>query len=89
METGRWRCLTDSAPHRIESASLEYLNGLPITNNNLGWLDVQTVDEIPVPADAWVDWDATTQTFITADEKFPDGTTAKTKSIIIYPAEPV
>lgn len=74
-------------PHRIESASLEYLTGLPITDNNLGWLDVQTVDEIPVPADAWVDWDATTQTFITAEQKFPDGTTAKTKSVVVYPAD--
>ena len=74
-------------PHRIESASLEYLNGLPITDNNLGWLDVQTVDEIPVPADAWVDWDATSQTFITAEQKFPDGTTAKTKSVVVYPAD--
>lgn len=74
-------------PQRIESASLEYQTGLPITNNNLGWLDVQAVDEIPVPADAWVDWDATTQTFITAGEKFPDGTTAKTKSVVVYPAD--
>ena len=74
-------------PHRIESASLEYQTGLPITNNNLGWLDVQEVDEIPVPADAWVDWDATSQTFITAGEKFPDGSTAKTKSVVVYPAD--
>lgn len=74
-------------PQRFESASLEFQTGLPITNNNLGWLDVQEVDEIPVPEDAWVDWDATTQTFITAGEKFPDGTTAKTKSVVVYPAD--
>lgn len=74
-------------PHRFESASLEYQTGLPITDNNLGWLDVQEVDQIPVPEDAWVDWDATSQTFITAGEKFPDGATAKTKSTVIYPAD--
>lgn len=74
-------------PHRIERASLEFVSGLPITDNQLGWLDVSQADEIPVPADAWVDWDATTQTFITADEKFPDGTTAKTKSVVVYPAD--
>ena len=74
-------------PQRFESASLEYQTGLPITNNNLGWLDVQEVDEIPVPEDAWVDWDATTQTFITAAQKFPEGTTAKTKSVVVYPAD--
>lgn len=74
-------------PHRIESASLEFLNGLPISDNNLGWLEVSQVDEIPVPEDAWVDWDATSQTFITAGEKFPDGATAKTKSVVVYPAD--
>ena len=74
-------------PHRFESASLEYVSGLPITDNNLGWLDVQAVDEIPVPEDAWIDWDATTQTFITAGEKYPEGTTARTKSTVVYPAD--
>lgn len=73
-------------PQRIESASLEYKAGLPITQN-LDWLTVTEVDEIPVPADAWVDWDAATQTFIPASEKFPDGTTAKTKSTVVYPAD--
>jgi peptide/nickel transport system substrate-binding protein len=73
-------------PQRIESASLEYKAGLPITTN-LDWLSVTEVDEIPVPEDAWVDWDATTQTFITIGEKFPDGTTANTKSTIVYPAD--
>lgn len=73
-------------PQRIESASLEYQTGLPITQN-LDWLTVTEVDEIPVPADAWVDWDATTQTFIPASEKFPEGTTAKTKSTVVYPAD--
>jgi peptide/nickel transport system substrate-binding protein len=73
-------------PQRIESASLEYQAGLPITQN-LDWLTVTEVDEIPVPADAWVDWDATTQTFVTVGEKFPDGTTARTKSTVVYPAD--
>lgn len=74
-------------PQRIESASLEYQTGLPITDNKLGWVDVQAVDEIPVPEDAWVDWDATTQTFITVGQKYPDGTTAKVKSTVVYPAD--
>lgn len=74
-------------PQRFESATIEYQSGLPITNNGLGWLDVQEVDEIPVPEDAWVDWDAATQTFVTAAQKFPDGTTAKVKSTVVYPAD--
>jgi len=73
-------------PQRIDSASLEYQTGLPITQS-LDWLTVTEVDEIPVPADAWVDWDATTQTFVTAGEKFPEGTTTKTKSTVVYPAD--
>ncbi len=73
-------------PQRIESAELTYKKGLPITQN-LDWLTVETVDQIDVPADAWVDWDATTQTFITASEKFPEGSTANTKSVVTYPAD--
>lgn len=71
-------------PQRIASATLEYQTGLPITQN-LDWLTVQAVDEIQVPADAWVDWDAASQTFITAGEKFPEGINAKTKSTVVFP----
>jgi peptide/nickel transport system substrate-binding protein len=73
-------------PQRIESAEFDYQKGLPITQS-LDWLKVNPVDQISVPADAWVDWDATKQTFITAGEKFPNGTTAKTKSIVTFPAD--
>jgi len=73
-------------PQRIESATLTYKKGLPIVQN-LDWLQVETADQIDVPTDAWVDWDAAKQTFITASEKFPEGTTAKTKSVVVYPAD--
>ncbi|MFL7867334.1 MAG: ABC transporter substrate-binding protein [Anaerolineales bacterium] len=73
-------------PQRIESAALIYKNGLPIAHS-LDWLTVETADQIEVPADAWVDWDAASQTFITAGEKFPEGTTANTKSVVTYPAD--
>ena len=73
-------------PERIESAELTYKTGLPI-KQNLDWLTVKTADQIDVPADAWVDWDAKTQKFITAAEKFPDGTTANVKSVVVYPAD--
>ncbi len=73
-------------PQRIESASLTYQKGLPITHN-LDWLSVEAVDQIDVPEDAWVDWDAASQKFITAGEKFPDGTTAKVKSVVTFPAD--
>ncbi len=73
-------------PQRIESAELTYKEGLPI-NHTLDWLNVQTVPQVDVPADAWVDWDATEQRFITAAEKFPDGLTANVKSVVVYPAD--
>jgi peptide/nickel transport system substrate-binding protein len=71
-------------PQRIESAELTFKEGLPITQN-LDWFTVNAEPEIQVPGDAWVDWDATEQRFITADEKFPDGLTANVKSVVVYP----
>ena len=73
-------------PQRIASAELTYKEGLPI-NQNLDWLTVNTVPQVDVPGDAWVDWDAKEQRFITADEKFPDGLTANVKSLVIYPSD--
>jgi len=73
-------------PQRIESAELTYKEGLPI-NQNLDWLTVKTAPQVDVPEDAWVDWDAKEQRFITAAEKFPDGLTANVKSVVVYPAD--
>lgn len=73
-------------PQRIESASLTYKQGLPI-RQNLDWYSIEAAEEIPVPEDAWVDWDAAEQRFITAAEKFPEGTTANIKSVVVYPAD--
>lgn len=71
-------------PQRIASAQLTYVEGLPI-RQNLDWLTVETVPQIDVPADTWVDWDAETQRFITVGEKYPDGLTANVKSTVVYP----
>jgi peptide/nickel transport system substrate-binding protein len=71
-------------PQRIESAELTYKEGLPIVQT-LDWLTVNTESEIVVPEDAWVDWDAAEQRFITAAEKFPEGLTANVKSVVVYP----
>jgi peptide/nickel transport system substrate-binding protein len=71
-------------PQRIESAELTYKEGLPI-HQTLDWLTVKTAPQIDVPEDAWVDWDAKEQRFITAAEKFPDGLTANVKSVVVYP----
>ena len=73
-------------PLRIEKAEVVAQTGLPIGVTN-DWVKLSFADKIDVPADAWVDWDAKTQTFITAGTKFPDGLTAKRKTTYYYPAD--
>jgi peptide/nickel transport system substrate-binding protein len=71
-------------PQRIASAELTYKEGLPI-HQSLDWLTVKTAPQIDVPEDAWVDWDGKEQRWITAAEKFPEGTTANIKNVVVYP----
>jgi peptide/nickel transport system substrate-binding protein len=73
-------------PQRIEKAEVIAKEGSPIQATQ-DWVDLKFEKEIKVPADAWVDWDAKAQKFITAAEKFPEGTTAVTKVIVTYPAD--
>jgi len=71
-------------PNRIERAEITAEKGLPI-GKTLDWITLDFADEIKVPEDAIVDWDAANQKFITAAEKFPEGATAKIKSVVYYP----
>ncbi|HTO99758.1 MAG TPA: ABC transporter substrate-binding protein [Anaerolineales bacterium] len=73
-------------PQRIDSAEVTVQTGLPVQQTN-GWVKLSTADKIDVPPDTWVDWDAKTQKFVTAAEKFPDGTTAKVKSVVVFPKD--
>ena len=61
-------------------------NGLPMSKT-LDWVDLKFTDEIQVPADAWADWDAAAQKWITVARAIPDGTTALTKITVYYPAD--
>jgi peptide/nickel transport system substrate-binding protein len=69
-------------PLRAEKAELIAQTGLPIFKS-LDWMTLSTADSVAVPADAWADWDAKTQTFIPVG----DGKTAKFESIVYYPAD--
>jgi peptide/nickel transport system substrate-binding protein len=71
-----------SWPWQAESADVTVQTGLPV-GKTLDWVTLTFADQIDVPADAWADWDATTQTFIPAGE----GVTAKTKVVVHYPAD--
>lgn len=69
-------------PSRVERAEVTVQTGLPV-GVTYDWVTLDFADTIEVPADAWVDWDATTQEFIPAGE----GVTALQKGVVYYPAD--
>lgn len=80
-------------PGRIERAEVYVQQGLPVSITH-DWLILESVPEILVPQDAWADWDATSQEFITVAQKTdPDSpyydadynATALRKSVVYYP----
>ena len=73
-------------PLRMEKADVVVLEGSAV-GTSLDWVNLSFAPEIKVPGDAWVDWDAKTQTFVTAETKFPEGQTAKRKTVAYYPAD--
>ena len=73
-------------PQRFERAEVTVREGLPV-GKSLDWVSLDFAPEITVPEDAIVDWDAANQAFITAAEKFPEGTTANVKSVVYFPAD--
>ena len=73
-------------PLRALKADVQVLTGLPVASS-LPWVSLSTADTITVPPDAWSDWDAKTQTFITAATKFPTGTTSKLKIVLYFPPD--
>ena len=75
-------------PKLVAKAEVIAQEGLPINEPQSDWVTLSFVPEIAVPDDAWVDWDATTQKFITAAEKAAAdpawAKTAKTKTTVVY-----
>ncbi len=69
-------------PLVMEKADVVVKEGLPV-GKTLDWVNLEFAPEIQVPADAWADWDAETQTFIPAGE----GVTALRKTTMYYPAD--
>jgi len=75
-------------PGRLERAEVFVQTGLPMEVTNTEWCSLQFVPEIQVPLDAWANWDATEQRFITAQERFgPGGAAALMKSVSYYPKD--
>jgi peptide/nickel transport system substrate-binding protein len=73
-------------PQRIEKMDVVVKEGLPVAKT-LDWVTLSTAASIEVPADAWSDWDAVNQKFITAGEKFTSTQTANTKVTVYYPKD--
>jgi peptide/nickel transport system substrate-binding protein len=70
-------------PHLVEYAECYVLYGTPMVATH-DYVTVVPVDEIEVPAHVWCDWDPVNQVFITVGEKFPDGLTARTKTVCTF-----
>ena len=70
-------------PQRMKSAEVYVEKGLPVTKT-LDWLTLNFVPSIEVPRDAWIDWDAVGERFITAGEMHPKGLKARTKTVVRY-----
>ena len=72
-------------PGRIERAQVFAQTGTAVGVTNTDWCSLTFVPEIQIPLDAWADWDAASQKFITIQDRFgAEGTTAKTKSVSYY-----
>ncbi len=69
--------------HRIKSAEVYVKEGLPVTRTH-DWLKLSFLPSIPVPQDAWIDWEPVAQRFLTVREVHPGGLTARTKTVIHY-----
>jgi peptide/nickel transport system substrate-binding protein len=73
-------------PNRVEKAEIVVQEGLPV-GKTLDWVSLEFAPTIEVPADAWVDWDAENQVFITAGEAYTQTQTALYKSTVYYEAD--
>jgi peptide/nickel transport system substrate-binding protein len=73
-------------PLRAESAACTVKTGLPVAKT-LDWISLEFADKIEVPATAWADWDATTQTWIEAGKMTTPTLEANTKCTVTYPKD--
>ncbi len=74
-------------PNRFETATVKIEEGLPV-DKTLDWVDLEFVEGgTEVPGDAWADWDAEEQRFITVNEKYPDGVSARRAVTTVYPED--
>jgi peptide/nickel transport system substrate-binding protein len=73
-------------PGRAERAEIVVQEGFPMASS-LDWISVSTEPEVVVPDDAWAEWDAEEQRFLTAGEHYTETQTAVFKSTVYYPED--
>jgi peptide/nickel transport system substrate-binding protein len=74
-------------PNRLSKAEVYIQEGLPVEKNLTGeddWVTLEFMPEIVVPDDAWADWDAENQVWITAGERFTETQTVASKMVMYY-----
>jgi len=73
---------------RLEKAEVIAKQGQPVEVDNTEWCKLTFIPEIQVPLDAWADWDAVTQKFLTVRDRFgPSGTTAVRETKAYFPKD--
>ena len=70
-------------PQRIDRAEVTVQDGVPVIRTH-DWLTLDTLPEIEVPEDTWIDWDAGAGRFVTVGERHPDGITSRTRTRVYY-----
>ena len=70
-------------PQRLAGAEVTVREGAPV-NRSLDWLELDEVETIEVPEEAWIDWSPDAGRFLTVGEKHPEGTTARSRVRVHY-----
>jgi peptide/nickel transport system substrate-binding protein len=73
-------------PNRAERGEVVAKEGFPMISSS-DWIDLTFEPEIVVPDDAWVDWDAENQVFLTAGDVYTETETAVYKSTVYFPED--
>ena len=70
-------------PQRLTGAEVTVAEDAPV-QRTLDWVTLETAASIPVPEDAWIDWDAGGGRIVTVGEKHPEGVTARSRTVLRY-----
>ena len=70
-------------PQRISHAEVTVERGTPVVRSH-DWVTLDFAERIGVADDAWIDWDAEAERFITVAERHPDGLQARSRVRITF-----